>query len=139
MYYIIILLIIAFDQITKYFVLQYVKPQITIPIIEDIFHLTFAENTGAAFSILSNRVPLLSVLTSLFIIILILYLHKVISNGNHSKLFPIKLSFKYYFVTSIKIILEHKKEILEVSFSLTSRTNILINPLSSMYRHYMQD
>lgn len=93
MYYIIILLIIAFDQITKYFVLQYVKPQITIPIIEDIFHLTFAENTGAAFSILSNRVPLLSVLTSLFTIILILYLKKVISNGNHSKLFPLTLAF----------------------------------------------
>lgn len=38
------------DQLTKYLTIFYLKPVGSVPIIEDALHLTYAENTGAAFS-----------------------------------------------------------------------------------------
>lgn len=46
----VILVTIFLDQLTKYLTVLYLKPLNTFPIIEDVLHLTYAENTGAAFS-----------------------------------------------------------------------------------------
>jgi len=92
-YYLIILFIIALDQIAKVLAVNYVKPHITIPLIENVFHLTYAENTGAAFSILSNKLPLLTIITTIFIIALFIYLYKLISTDKSSKLLIWSLVF----------------------------------------------
>ena len=47
--------LISIDQISKYLALNYLKPIGTIPIIENIFHLTYVENRGAAFGMLQNN------------------------------------------------------------------------------------
>lgn len=46
--------LVAADQITKALAVTYLKPLTTVPIIEDFLHLTFRENSGAAFSILDG-------------------------------------------------------------------------------------
>lgn len=42
------------DQLTKYLVMLYLKPIGTFPIIEDVLHLTYVENRGAAFGMLAD-------------------------------------------------------------------------------------
>ena len=46
--------LVAVDQITKALAVAYLKPVATVPIIQDVLHLTYRENTGAAFSILDG-------------------------------------------------------------------------------------
>ena len=43
---------IFLDQLTKYLTIFYLKPMGTFPILEDILHLTYVENTGAAFGMM---------------------------------------------------------------------------------------
>jgi len=69
----IIILVVAADQLTKYWAVDVLKPAGSIPIIKDVLHLTYAENTGAAFSILKNHRWVFISLTSV-VILVILYL-----------------------------------------------------------------
>ena len=50
-----ILLMIGLDQLVKYWTISYIKPVSTIPLLENVFHLTYIENRGAAFSILQGQ------------------------------------------------------------------------------------
>ena len=47
--------IVALDQFTKAFVMKSMVPGQSIPLVQDIFHLTYVLNPGAAFGILSNQ------------------------------------------------------------------------------------
>ena len=47
--------VVALDQLTKAFVMKSMVPGQSIPILQDIFHLTYVLNPGAAFGILSNQ------------------------------------------------------------------------------------
>lgn len=49
-----ILLMIAADQAVKYWAFTSLQPQNTIPIVENVFHLTYIENRGAAFSLFAR-------------------------------------------------------------------------------------
>lgn len=60
--------IIVFDQLTKWWVVTYLKPMGTLPIIQNVFHFTYAENTGAAFSLFRDR-QIFLVLTTFLIIV----------------------------------------------------------------------
>ena len=54
---IIFLTIVILDQVTKRLAIMYLRPVGTFEMLPDILHLTYTENTGAAFSILAgNRV-----------------------------------------------------------------------------------
>ena len=52
---IIVLLIVAADQITKYIAIEYLQPLKTVTVLEGIFSLSYVENRGAAFGILQNQ------------------------------------------------------------------------------------
>jgi len=72
MYFILaILAIVGLDQLTKFLVVQHLKPIHTYPIIKDVFHLTYAENDGAAFSIFAGKQLFLVVFTIIMISFLI--------------------------------------------------------------------
>jgi signal peptidase II len=43
------------DQLSKILALRYLAPVGSIPIIKNVFHLTYVENRGAAFGILQNQ------------------------------------------------------------------------------------
>jgi len=55
MNYIIVITIIVLDQLSKILALKYLVPIKDIPIINNIFHLTYVENRGAAFGLLQNQ------------------------------------------------------------------------------------
>lgn len=50
----IIALGILFDQISKLIVVKYLKPVYDVPLWEGVFHFTYHENSGMAFSMLSG-------------------------------------------------------------------------------------
>ena len=68
---------IIFDQITKYLVVQnFAALGDTLPLWNDVFHFTYVINTGAAFSFFRGQVEILrwiSLIVSLFLIIFIWY------------------------------------------------------------------
>ncbi|HZX21571.1 MAG TPA: signal peptidase II [Clostridia bacterium] len=55
MNYILIITILVLDQLSKILALKYLAPAGSIPIIKNVFHLTYVENRGAAFGILQNQ------------------------------------------------------------------------------------
>ena len=50
----VIVVTVFLDQLTKYLTILHLKPIDTLPIIEDVFHLTYVENTGAAFGMMKD-------------------------------------------------------------------------------------
>ncbi|EQE07014.1 signal peptidase (SPase) II family protein [Clostridioides difficile CD8] len=52
LYILIIILLIGLDQLSKIWVLNNLVDVSTIPIINNVFHLTYVENRGAAFGLL---------------------------------------------------------------------------------------
>lgn len=67
---IIIILAIVLDQLTKYWVLHSLSNVDTVPLINGVLHLTYVENTGAAFSILQNQRWIFILVTIIAIIVL---------------------------------------------------------------------
>lgn len=55
MNYILIITIVVLDQLSKMLALRYLAPAGSIPVIKNIFHLTYVENRGAAFGIMQNQ------------------------------------------------------------------------------------
>lgn len=82
-YIIIIAACVSLDQLSKYFVQTKLQEVGSIPIIENVFHLTYARNTGAAFSILRDKQLLLIIFTFLAIAMLIGLLFKNVRLGGH--------------------------------------------------------
>lgn len=74
LYIFIIILLTGVDQWTKYLAETQLKPLGFIPIFQDVFHLTYARNTGAAFSIMMNMQAFLIIFTAIVVGVLTYYL-----------------------------------------------------------------
>jgi signal peptidase II len=61
------------DQMTKVAALAFLRGKPSYPLIKGVLHLTYAQNTGAAFGILRDSGLLLGVLSLLFLLVLILF------------------------------------------------------------------
>lgn len=72
------LLLIA-DQATKHFIRSTMLEGQSIPVIENIFHITYIENPGAAFGILANHRILFLLLTALIVGVMV-YLYLCLQN-----------------------------------------------------------
>ncbi len=46
---------VLIDQITKYLAVKYLTAVDTVPLIKDVLHLTYVENTGAAFGMMKDK------------------------------------------------------------------------------------
>jgi len=90
MYYIIIILLVGIDQAIKYAIRANMTLRETIPIIEGVFHLTYIQNTGAAFGILQGQTAFLIALPAILVVAILIYLHKK-TNGSHFTL-PLSLA-----------------------------------------------
>ncbi len=64
----IIVVTVFLDQITKYLTILYLKPIDTLPLWEDVLHLTYVENTGAAFGMMKDSRWIFMVTSTLAII-----------------------------------------------------------------------
>lgn len=70
------LLVIAIDQITKYLIQLNMNPYDSMPVIKNIFHITYVQNTGAAFSILKGKTFFFSAVSIAIILAIIVILLK---------------------------------------------------------------
>lgn len=70
-YFIIAALIVMLDQIAKYFITLHVAPGANIQLIPGVINLTYHENTGAAFSFLSDMRWLLVGVSAVVIILIV--------------------------------------------------------------------
>ena len=70
--FILCILLIALDQVTKYFAIRYLKDKPAIVLAEGIFELRYLENRGAAFGMLQNQ-KVFFILISLIVLTAIAY------------------------------------------------------------------
>ncbi|MGL4606088.1 MAG: signal peptidase II [Eubacteriaceae bacterium] len=75
-YIAIIIFTVFLDQYSKYLVLTHLTPIGSFQLLPGIFHLTYAENRGAAFSLFSNMQFFLISITFIFAILLSVILYK---------------------------------------------------------------
>lgn len=75
-YYIIALIVILIDQITKKLIVTYLEIGESIPIIENFLYLTSHRNRGAAWGILQGQMWFFYIITSVVIIVVIYYIQK---------------------------------------------------------------
>lgn len=90
-YMLIILVLIIFDQLSKYFVVEKFSHGETYSLLEGIFHITYVQNKGIAFGMFQNSVKLISILTIIIVIIIGFYIGKEIKKS--SKIEKIAYSF----------------------------------------------
>ena len=67
---------VALDQWTKYLAVTHLQPIDTLPLIENILHLTYLENRGAAFGMLANHRWVFMILSTASILLLLWWLLK---------------------------------------------------------------
>ena len=74
-YELIILLLVGIDQLSKILALKYLKNVESIPIIQNMFHLTYVENRGAAFGMFQNNQIIFVIVALVASIYGLYYLH----------------------------------------------------------------
>ncbi|WP_423189240.1 signal peptidase II [Alkalibacterium sp. f15] len=89
LYYIIALIIIGIDQLTKYLTVANIPLHETREVIPSILSFTYHQNTGAAWSILEGQMIFFYIVTLIVVGVIIYYLH---SYGKNDKLFAFSLS-----------------------------------------------
>ncbi len=70
----IIAVTVFLDQITKYLTIFYLKPIDTFPIIENVIHFTYVENTGAAFGMMKDARWVFMIVSTVAIVGILFYL-----------------------------------------------------------------
>jgi len=68
-----LILITVFDQLTKLAAVKELMQIGTIPVLPDIFHLTYCENSGAGFGVFASYTKVLSVITLLIVAAAIIF------------------------------------------------------------------
>lgn len=76
MYYLIALVVIAIDQITKWLIVKNMELGESIPIIDNVLYITSHRNRGAAWGILQNQMWFFYIITVIFVIGVIYYIQK---------------------------------------------------------------
>ncbi len=67
---------IVIDQWTKYLAVVHLQPRDTLPIWQDMLHLTYLENRGAAFGMLSDKRWVFMLLSTVAIVVMLWWLYK---------------------------------------------------------------
>lgn len=65
--------IFSLDQAVKGMVVSGMQPGTSIPVILNVFHLSYVQNTGAAFSFMKGHTELISLFTGLLLLALLAY------------------------------------------------------------------
>ncbi len=81
--FVLALVIFALDQVVKGRVVLSMPPGKSIPIIQNVFHLSYVQNTGAAFSFMKGHTELISLFTGLLLLALLVYTIIVVRRGQH--------------------------------------------------------
>ncbi|MFS0782380.1 signal peptidase II [Bacillus sp. 1P06AnD] len=76
-YYIVALILIALDQVTKYAIVKNMELGESIQVIGDFLHITSHRNTGAAWGILEGQMWLFYLITIVVVAVLVYYMQKM--------------------------------------------------------------
>lgn len=74
MYFIIIAVVVVLDQLTKYLIRTNIDLNVSVPLIDGVFHITYIHNSGAAFSIFQNKTGFLIAMQLIVITAVLIYL-----------------------------------------------------------------
>jgi len=75
-YYMIALVIIGIDQLTKWIIVRTMELGERIPVIENFFYITSHRNSGAAWGILQGQMVFFYIITIIVVIDIIFYMQK---------------------------------------------------------------
>lgn len=75
-YIILVAILIALDQVSKYVIDKNFFEGDTLGVITDFFHITYVKNRGIAFGMFQGKLDIISVATVIAIIAIIYYLYK---------------------------------------------------------------
>ena len=75
-YIILVAILIALDQVSKYIIDNNFFEGDTLGIITDFFHITYVKNRGIAFGMFQGKLAIISIATVIAIIAIIYYLYK---------------------------------------------------------------
>ena len=78
--------IVLVDQLVKWWAVQALGPGGSIPVIPGVFHLTYAENRGAAFSILEGRRLFFVAATVVMVVLLAILVKQGLIRGRFGRL-----------------------------------------------------
>ena len=76
MLYILIIVFLIIDFVSKIIVSNFMNVHDSIPVIKDFFYISYFRNTGGAWSILNNHTWLLTLISLIIIIFLVYYVYK---------------------------------------------------------------
>ncbi|QOR68492.1 signal peptidase II [Cytobacillus suaedae] len=76
-YYLIALVIIVFDQLTKWAIVTYMSLGESITVVENFLYITSHRNRGAAWGILQGQMWFFYIVTVIVVIILVTYIQKL--------------------------------------------------------------
>lgn len=88
-YYVIVLFVIAIDQISKWLIVKNMELGTSIPIIDNVLYITSHRNRGAAWGILENKMWFFYIITVVFVVFIVFYMKKY---AKTDKLLGISLS-----------------------------------------------
>ncbi|MGN1413237.1 MAG: signal peptidase II [Anaerovoracaceae bacterium] len=74
--YVLIVGILLVDQLVKYVVRSHMYVGESIPVIEDVFHLTYVRNTGAAFNLFEGMSLFLQIVTFFALLFAVWFMEK---------------------------------------------------------------
>ena len=80
MFYLIAIIWLLFDQVSKYYVMNHFVLGESLPVIQNVFHFTYIINRGAAFGMLTNQRWFFLAVALVFIIVYGIY-RKQVNNG----------------------------------------------------------
>ncbi|MFR4477864.1 MAG: signal peptidase II [Fusobacterium sp.] len=75
-YIILVAILIALDQVSKYIIDNNFFEGDTLGVITDFFHITYVKNRGIAFGMFQGKLDIISVATVIAVIAIIYYLYK---------------------------------------------------------------
>lgn len=90
-YFVIALIIVLLDQITKVIAVRYLKGHGPYTIVENFFKLHYVENTGAAFGILKDSRIFFIIVSVIVIVFTILFMFKYSATFNKIMMFSLAM------------------------------------------------
>ncbi|MDI3534334.1 MAG: signal peptidase [Thermosediminibacterales bacterium] len=79
-FFFVIVFLVLIDQISKSYIQKLMSPNESIPIIKNLFHITYVKNYGAAFGVLKHRTTFFVFISVLIVIIILVYMQFVPKN-----------------------------------------------------------
>lgn len=80
MFYLIAVIWLVLDQVSKYYVMNHFAIGESVSVIQNVFHLTYIINRGAAFGMLANQRWFFLVVAFILIVVYAIY-HKKVNRG----------------------------------------------------------